>query len=159
MESMKEKVMVKHPYQLRGLCTLMLVGSAAISSPVIAQQCCPSGGVGSPKSVTGLGQSSPQAANLSIDPAWRVYQFERQGVHYLQINDYWGVARVGIGRIGTTAWILPMGADVDRVSLPGDAVPIGAPKTIFLSKDEEIVLYQNGSQQHWVIRLPQLSNR
>lgn len=150
--------MFKHPNQLLGICTLVFIGSCMTTVPAHAQQCCPSGGVGSPKSMTGLGQSSPQIANLSIDPAWKVYQFERQGIRYLQINDLSGNTRLGIGRIGATAWVLPMGMDADRVILPGDAVPAGSPRTIFLSKDEEVVLYQDGLLQRWMIRLTQLSS-
>jgi hypothetical protein len=114
-KKIKEKFMSKHSNHLLEICALIFMGGGVMSLSAHAQQCCPSGGVGSPKSIIGLGQSSPQIANYSIDPAWRVYQFERQGIRYLQVNDLWGNTRLGIGRIGTTAWVLPMGSYPGRI--------------------------------------------
>ncbi len=62
------------------------------------------------------GESAPAATNLSSNPSARIYQFERNGVTYLQINDTTGQVRGAIGRVGDTAWVTPMGKDVDRVS-------------------------------------------
>ncbi len=84
----------------------------------VAQACCPDDGHGAPAAVTGLGESAPEAANLALDPAWRIYEFERDGVTYLQINDLTGTVRAGVGQIKETLWVLPMGKDVARVALP-----------------------------------------
>ncbi len=67
---------------------------------------------------TGLGESAPTSLNLSLDPAWRIYEFKRDGVSYLQINDLTGTVRAAVGNISGTLWVLPMGADVSRVALP-----------------------------------------
>lgn len=89
---------------------------SALASNAYAQSCCPGGGNGTPIAIRGLGESAPAATNLSTNASARIYQFERNGVTYLQINDGTGQVRGAIGRIGDTAWVTPMGKDVDRVS-------------------------------------------
>ncbi|MCI2263360.1 hypothetical protein [Xanthomonas indica] len=93
-----------------------IVLCSALVSNAYAQSCCPGGGVGTPIAIRGLGESAPAATNLSSNPSARIYQFERNGVTYLQINDTTGQVRGAIGRVGDTAWVTPMGKDVDRVS-------------------------------------------
>ncbi|WP_045761427.1 hypothetical protein [Xanthomonas albilineans] len=85
---------------------------------ISAQACCPNGTHRSPPPATGLGESAPKATNLALDPAWSIYEFKRDGVSYLQINDLTGTVRAAVGNISGTLWVLPMGADVSRVSLP-----------------------------------------
>jgi hypothetical protein len=72
----------------------------------------------------------------------------------LQINDSAGVVRVAVGRIDTTFWVLPIGADADRVSVHGQASPTGTPTQVYLGPDVEIVLYEEGDRQNWWIGLP-----
>ncbi|MCW0366601.1 hypothetical protein NB699_001584 [Xanthomonas sacchari] len=84
----------------------------------VAQACCPDGGHGAPAAAAGLGEALPKARNLALDPAWRIYEFQRDGVTYLQINDVAGTVRAAVGRVNDTLWVLPMGADVGRVTLP-----------------------------------------
>ncbi|CTP87057.1 hypothetical protein [Xanthomonas graminis] len=82
-----------------------------------AQTCCPTGGSSSTIARQGFGESVPAAINLSTNPTVSIYQFERNGVTYLQMNDPNGQVRGAIGRIENTAWVTPMGKDVDRVSI------------------------------------------
>ncbi|MBO9827598.1 hypothetical protein J7373_04965 [Xanthomonas sp. A2111] len=89
---------------------------SALAFNASAQSCCPGGGNGTPIAIRGLGESTPAATNLSTNASARIYQFERNGVTYLQINDATGQVRGAIGRVGDTAWVTPMGKDVDRVS-------------------------------------------
>ncbi|MCW0457928.1 hypothetical protein [Xanthomonas sacchari] len=89
---------------------------SALATTAYAQSCCPGGGNGTPIAIRGLGESAPAATNLSTNTSVRIYQFERNGVTYLQINDATGQVRGAIGRVGDTAWVTPMGKDVDRVS-------------------------------------------
>ncbi|WP_167521983.1 hypothetical protein [Xanthomonas sontii] len=98
------------------LAALGLLASAGEA----AAQCCPSGGSGSPgtrPASAGLGEATPKAANLSASPRWSVYEFSREGVTYYQINDAQGIVRAAVGQIGDTVWVMPMGRDVDRVSV------------------------------------------
>nr|UZK09138.1 hypothetical protein CJ027_006070 [Xanthomonas sontii] len=93
-----------------------IVLCSALASNAYAQSCCPGGGVGTPIAIRGFGESAPAATNLSTNASVRIYQFERNGVTYLQINDSTGQVRGAVGRVGDTAWVTPMGKDVDRVS-------------------------------------------
>jgi hypothetical protein len=120
---------------------------SAIFAPTAAFACCPDGGVGAPKMATkGLGQSTPAAMDLTTDLAWHVYEFQRDGITYTQINDVSGTVRAAIGRIGTTIWVMPIGSDAERVSLPGDPNPSGQSKSLYRSNEIEVILVR------WVIR-------
>lgn len=89
---------------------------SAFASVAHAQTCCPTGG-GSHIATQGLGESMPAATDLSTNATVSIYQFERGGVTYLQINDANGQVRGAVARIENTAWVTPMGKDVDRVSI------------------------------------------
>ncbi|MCC8553004.1 hypothetical protein LYZ81_03255 [Xanthomonas hortorum] len=98
---------------LRAVCVLAGFLSLGEAS---AQTCCPSGGSG--VRATGLGDSHPSATNLALDAAWSIYEFQRDGVTYLQINDIAGTVRAVVARVDDALWVVPMGKDVDRVSVP-----------------------------------------
>lgn len=132
-----------------------LVLSAAMASPLAIASCCPSDGNGAPqKAASGLGEPFPAAADLASDTAWQLYEFERDGIRYVQVNDQYGKVRVAVGRIGDVLWVLPIGGDADRVALPGDRVPSGQPKSLYRSNDIEVILYQNSAGDRWLIRSP-----
>jgi hypothetical protein len=120
--------------------------------------CCPSDDKGAPKAARGLGESAPVAPDLSADSSWQIYEFERDGIRYTQVNDSSGNVRAAVGRIGTTAWVLPIGRDVDRVLLPGDALPTGNARVLLRSKEVEVVLIENGASQYWWVRALKLGN-
>jgi hypothetical protein len=65
-----------------------------------------------------LGQPFPQAINRSLNPQWRVYVFEREGVRYFQINDLFGHVRATFAAENGSFLILPAGEDTDRVVVP-----------------------------------------
>ncbi|KAB7770398.1 hypothetical protein CEK69_10955 [Xanthomonas sp. LMG 12462] len=100
------------------MLTHIALAGALLACTGAAQACCPDGGHGAPAASAGLGESLPKARNLALDPAWRIYEFSRDGVTYLQINDVAGTVRAAVGRVNDTLWVLPMGADVARVTLP-----------------------------------------
>ncbi len=104
-----------------GALVHITLAGVLLAGASVAHACCPDGGHGSPAAAAGLGESLPKARNLALDPAWRIYEFERDGVTYLQINDVPGTVRAAVGRINDTVWVLPMGADVTRVTLPAKA--------------------------------------
>lgn len=128
--------------------------SALTASPLASATCgCPDDGHGAPKAATGLGHEFPQAPDL-VDAAWQVYEFERDGIRYVQVNDRSGVVRAAAGRIGETFWAMLIGSDADRVAVQGDAAPVGTPQVLFRSSDVEVGLYRDGSRQRWLIRAP-----
>lgn len=126
--------------------------AVAMLAPTMAWACCPSDDKGAPTASSGLGESAPTAPDLSADVAWQVYEFERDGVRYTQINDSTGAVRAAVGRIGETTWVLPIGLDADRVLLPGDALPAGYARVLLRSKEVEVVLIENGTAQYWLVR-------
>ena len=105
-----------------------------VASPFSFAQCgCSDDGHGTPLlGGNSLGQSFPAAGLIAQDTAWQVYEFQRDGVRYLQINDRVGNVRAAIGLIGGTAWVLPMGIDVDRVRVTsGAALPTASARRVF----------------------------
>ncbi|MGO4555582.1 hypothetical protein AB4Y84_15420, partial [Stenotrophomonas sp. 2YAF22] len=77
-------------------------------------------------STAGLGETAPAAADISADPAWQVYAFQRDGVVYLQVNDLAGQVKVIIGNAGDAYFVLPAGKSAARVSLPGQRLTVPA---------------------------------
>lgn len=130
----------------------LFVAAMYASSLASAKCSCPDDGRDNPAASRGLGESFPAAADLAADAAWQVYEFERDGVRYVQINDAAGTVRAAAGRIGATAWVLPIGTDADRVAVPGDAVPAGVPSVLYRGPNLEVVRYQDGSVTRWLIR-------
>jgi hypothetical protein len=106
---------------------------------------------------SGLGESFPVTEDVAPDPAWQVYQFEREGIRYVQVNDSAGQVRAAVGRIEDTLWVLPIGSDANHVSTSA-AQPTGtSSRLIYRSNDLEIVLYRIDNQDRWIIRQPDAS--
>lgn len=146
--------MYKHTPRTHFLSVAVLLG-ASMASPLASAQCgCPSDKNGSPKAPFGLGLPFPAAPDMAPNPAWQVYEFERDGIRYLQVNDRFGIVRVAVGHIDGTFWILPIGTDADRAAVAGDAVPAGVPTTLYLSTELQVTLYTNGSEHRWLVRTP-----
>lgn len=144
--------MHKHTSRTHYLSIAVLL-SAAVASPMAGAQCgCPSDKNGSPKAPFGLGLPFPAAPDMAPNPAWQVYEFERDGIRYLQINDRYGIVRVAVGHIDGTFWVLPIGTDADRVAVADAAVPAGIPTTLYRSEDLHVILYTNGSEERWLVR-------
>lgn len=59
---------------------------------------------------TGLGQAWPNAQDVSQNPRYHVYIFQKQGVRYLQVNDLAGNVLAGFAVVGKDIILrLPMG--------------------------------------------------
>lgn len=132
----------------QGAAWVMALIMAAPSAAFAA--CCPSDDKTAP-AARGLGESSPQAPDLAIDAAWQVYEFARDGIRFIQINDSSGSVRAAVGRIGGTVFVLPAGRDVDRVLVPGDALPAGNRRVLYRSEEVEVVLIDSGTVQYWLV--------
>ena len=144
--------MMKHTAQLP-LHSIALAVLALLASPLTQAQCgCPSDKNGAPANPSiGLGQAFPEAPDLSIIPGWKVYQFDRDGIRYVQINDLYGNVRAAVGMIGSTTWVLPVGKDADRVTT-SQQTPAGIAYKLYTSQEVEVTLYQDGTQVRWAVR-------
>lgn len=135
------------------LYTLALGLAAALGSPPVQARCgCPSDKNGAPEATIGLGEAYPDAPDLSANPTWKVYRFERDGIEYVQVNDQYGNVRAAVGMIGTTSWVLPIGDDADRVTTASTANPAGIALTLYNADGAEVTLYQDGTLARWKIR-------
>ena len=133
--------------------SLLILAAAFAFSPAASAKCgCPDDGNWIQKSANGLGESRPDAVDLAADPSWQVYKFEGRGIEYFQVNDRSGVVHAATGRIGDIVWAMPMGVDADSVAVPGDALPSGTPRVLYRGNDVEVVLYQDGTKQRWLVR-------
>ena len=148
--------MLKHSsFQL--YLSVAVLFCASFASPLASAACgCPADIHGAPSFVggAGLGESFPPIADVAPDPAWQVYEFSRDGIRYVQINDSVGRVRAAVGRIDGTFWVLPIGSDVDRVSISGRIPSTANSRMIYRSNEVEVVLYRNGNQDRWIVRQP-----
>jgi hypothetical protein len=103
---------------------------------------------------TGLGESFPSTVDVAPDPIWQVYEFSRDGIRYVQVNDKTGRVRAAVGRIEGEFWVLPIGSDVDRVSISTEISPTANSRVIYRSNEVEVVFYRSGDQDRWIIRQP-----
>lgn len=125
-----------------------------LAAPTLVFACCPGGGQGVQLATAGLGESQPAALDLSSDPAWLVYAFERDGVSYYQVNDLTGQVNLIIAAIDSTFWTLPAGKTAARVSLP--SAPLALPKNarrsvVFRGPDFSLVVYGEGRSAVWAV--------
>ncbi|CEH40270.1 hypothetical protein H8Z70_12695 [Xanthomonas citri pv. citri] len=146
---------------LKGLC---LIAGLFASSAALAD-CCPSGGVGAP--AIGLGDSNPKAANLARDSSLAIYEFHRDGVTYLQINDITGVVHAVVARVDDALWTLPMGKDVDRVVLPkenkissdarlneptgSDATKRNQAQLVYKTRNFTVLTWREAAGDQWIV--------
>jgi hypothetical protein len=87
---------------------------------------------------TGLGQSWPNATDVSASPRWHVYVFQRDGIRYIQVNDLNGKVRAAFAAAAGTFLGLPVGVDSAGLATPQEPLPAPA------SKKGEIV-YQDAA--------------
>ena len=132
----------------------LLVAAPWLGLPLLGWTFSPWNGKTAPKAATGLGDAYPPGADLASDPQWQVYEFERDGVRYVQINEANGTVRAAAGRIAGIFWVMPIGDDADRVSLPDDALPTGRARVLYRGRDVEVVLFEDEARPRWVIRTP-----
>lgn len=84
-------------------------------------------GVGAAQAQTamsGLGQSWPNARDVSTSPRYHVYVFERGGTRYIQVNDASGAVRGAFARTPYALKGLPIGND--DLATPDEPMPAPA---------------------------------
>ena len=87
---------------------LVAVMTAGMSAVVVAQDVVPA---------NGLGQSWPNAPDVSSSAHYHVYRFERDGITYVQINDLQGRVRAAVANAKQVAFALPIGVDAQNVAV------------------------------------------
>ena len=65
---------------------------------------------------TGLGQSWPNATDVSVSPHYHVYVFIRDGIRYIQVNDLNGTVRGAVAVADHEVLVLPVGVDAQYVT-------------------------------------------
>ncbi|WP_295570825.1 hypothetical protein [Stenotrophomonas maltophilia] len=130
---------------------------ALMLAPLSAFAFAPSDDHGIKMAARGLGQSAPLAENLSADPGWLVYGFERDGMDYFQVNDLAGRVHVVIGNAAGTFWVLPAGDPTAKVSLPEQRLPVPAKATrtvVYRASAFTLVRYATGTDVLWAVEAP-----
>ena len=136
---------------------VVLVVSLLSMPFVAAAACCPSDGNGIALAKSGMGESLPLAVNLSQDPNWLVYGFERDGISYYQVNDLAGQVRVIVGKIDDQFFTLPAGKSPARTSLPSQRlfVPGNAVRReVYRRAEFALVVYGEGNDAIWSVEVP-----
>ncbi|WP_307734386.1 hypothetical protein [Xanthomonas albilineans] len=81
-----------------------------------------------------------------------MFEFQRDGVRYLQVNDAGGRVRAAVGRIGATLWVLPMGGDVARVSVPSvTSLASTATSEVYMTADFVVRRWSGAHGDEWEI--------
>lgn len=71
-----------------------------------------------PSPSSGLGESWPNATDVSTSPRWHVYVFQRDGIRYIQVNDLNGKVRAALATSNGEFLVLPIGSDAEHVNTP-----------------------------------------
>jgi len=86
---------------------------------------------------TGLGQSWPDAQDVSASPNYHVFVFVLGGVSYIQVNDFYGNILGSVGTANGQYITLPIGRFAQLVSTPqqpapaSNATPATAPVVVY----------------------------
>lgn len=136
---------------------VVLVVSLLSMPFVAAAACCPSDGNGIALAKSGMGESLPLAVNLSQDPEWLVYGFERDGISYYQVNDLAGQVRVIVGKIDDQFFTLPAGKSPAQTSLPSQRLVVpgnAVRREVYRRAEFALVVYGEGNDAIWSVEVP-----
>ena len=93
---------------------------------------------------TGLGQSWPNATDVSVSPHYHVYVFIRDGIRYIQVNDLNGTVRGAVAVADHEVLVLPVGVDAQYVTTSqantqaASASNAGAAETVYNDSSTQI---------------------
>lgn len=136
---------------------VVLVVSLLSMPFVAAAACCPSDGNGIALAKSGMGESLPLAVNLSQDPNWLVYGFERDGISYYQVNDLAGQVRVIVGKIDDQFFTLPAGKSPAGTSLPSQRLVVpgnAVRREVYRRAEFALAVYGQGNDTIWSVEVP-----
>ncbi|MBT2767851.1 hypothetical protein J7J08_09380 [Stenotrophomonas sp. ISL-67] len=111
---------------------------------------------GTEQAKRGLGQSFPNALNQSLHPNWHVYEFERDGISYYQVNDMAGRLHLIVAKAGDAFWSLPAGESGARISLPAWPQlphPTSVPIEVYRDSEFALILHNDSNDAMWSIEL------
>jgi len=94
---------------------------------------------------TGLGQSWPNAQDVSASAHWHVYAFTNNGVRYIQVNDLDGNVRVAFATANGQFLVLPMGRNAQSMSTPQQPVSTSS-TAVPLSSYAETIFHDDSVQ-------------
>lgn len=116
---------------------LKKISSQAVFAGVLALATCTQAWAVDPPSA-GLGQSWPNAADVSSNPDLHAYVFMLRGVKYVQVNDINGNVLGAVGTANGEFITLPIGRFSSLVSTPQEpvddttvAAPAATPTTVY----------------------------
>jgi hypothetical protein len=98
--------------------------------------------VGSAQTANGLGQSWPNAQDVSLSPGWHVYVFQLHGIKFIQVTDLTGKIIGAVGTANQQYITLPIGAYAQYVATPQQAASVPSGVTTAASPT---VIYQDSS--------------
>lgn len=94
--------------------TLLAALSATCGTALAANPPAPAGG---------LGESWPNASDVSSSSNWHVYVFQRGNTRYIQVNDAQGKVRGAFARTPYALVGLPIGSDAANLATPDEPLP------------------------------------
>lgn len=92
---------------MKRVVVAMALGLASVCGAAWAQQ-----------SGSGLGQSWPNAPDVSSSPRYHVYVFEKDGIRFVQVNESNGTVRGAFAVAGGQFLRLPIGVDSGHSAAP-----------------------------------------
>jgi hypothetical protein len=84
-----------------------------LAATVFAASVFTTGAIAADTPSSGLGQSWPNATDVSASPHWHVYVFVKDGVRYVQVNDTNGGVHSAIASAGGQVRVLPIGSNAE----------------------------------------------
>lgn len=101
---------------------LVAVMASGMSTVVAAQDAMPA---------NGLGQSWPNAPDVSSSAHYHVYRFERDGMTYIQVNDLQGKVLGAVAATQDVTFALPIGADAQNGKLGAERAPTDLTEVVY----------------------------
>jgi hypothetical protein len=86
------------------------------------------------QTATGLGQSWPNATDVSSSPHYHVYVFYKDGIRYFQVNDLNGNVRAAVAVANGVVLTLPIGLDAAEVTHSATPQTSNATETVYSDK-------------------------
>lgn len=103
--------------------------------------------------LSGLGQSWPNATDVSASPNYHVYVFQRGTTRYIQVNDASGKVRGAVARTPYALVGTPVGSDAAGVSTPDEPLDTPAGGTSETVYNDGTVQVKAATQADGTVRI------